>query len=235
MKLTKTLAILSGALLCALSSFASIADAQLDDELSQAMALQGDLTRGQELFTICAACHTTEAWGTNDGVFPQLAGQHPSVIIKQLADIRAGNRDNPEMYPFAKEEAMGGPQAIADVAAYIDTLPMNPEPGYGDETDFARAEKLYFTKCSGCHGTNGEGDDSKFYPRIHGQHYEYLLRQLKWIQSGKRRNANKVMMRKIKRMNPEDMQLLADYVSRMKPPEAMLGEPGWKNPDFWAK
>ena len=100
------------------------------------------------------------------------------------------------MYPLAKEDVIGGPQAIADVAAYIDTLPMNPTPGAGKASDEARAEKLFFTKCSGCHGINGQGDAEKFYPRIHGQHYEYLLRQLKWIQTGKRRNADKVMMRK---------------------------------------
>lgn len=217
------------------ASLSGMADAPLDDELTQAMALEGDKERGQEVFTICAACHTTEAWGTDDGVFPQLAGQHPSVIIKQLADIRAGNRDNPEMFPFAREDAIGGPQAIADVAAYIDTLPMNPQPGNGDVDNPGRAEKLFFTKCSGCHGVNGEGDAAQFYPRIQGQHYKYLLRQLEWIQTGKRRNANTTMMKKIKRMKPEDLELLADYVSRLSPPAEMLAEPGWKNPDFWSK
>ena len=38
-----------------------------------------------------------------DGTFPQLAGQHTTVLIKQMADIRAGERDNPTMYPFAAD------------------------------------------------------------------------------------------------------------------------------------
>ena len=222
-----------------LISVGSRADAPLDDELSQAMALEGDLENGREVYTICAACHTTEGWGTEDGRFPQLAGQHRSVIIKQMADIRAGNRDNPEMFPFAREDAIGGPQAIADVTAYISTLPMTPTPssrsGELSEKDKAKAERMYFSKCGGCHGVNAEGDDEKFYPRIQGQHYEYLLRQLKWIQSGKRRNANQIMMRKINRMKDEDFELLADYISRIPPPEDMVAEPGWKNPDFWKK
>jgi cytochrome c553 len=88
-------------------SLACLADAPLDDELSEAMALKGDATKGREIFSICAACHTTEAWGTKDGRYPHLAGQHSSVIIKQLADIRAGHRDNPEMYPLAKEDVLG--------------------------------------------------------------------------------------------------------------------------------
>ena len=196
----------------------TLADAPLDDELNQAMQLEGDPVRGKELYIICAACHTTEGWGTNDGVFPQLAGQHRSVVIKQLADIRAGNRDNPEMFPFAKRSAFGDAQAIADVSAYIDTLKMNPIPGQGQSTDMEKAERMYFNKCAQCHGTNGQGDAEKYYPRIHGQHYEYLLRQLKWIQEGKRRNANTTMMRKIKRMKLADLELLADDGARRKPP-----------------
>ncbi len=218
-------------------SLTSLADAPLDDELTQALALEGNVENGREIFTICAACHTTEAWGTENGQFPQIAGQHPSVILKQLADIRAENRDNPEMFPFAKEDAIGGPQAIADVTAYIATLPMSPTPSHRAgkliEEDRAKAERMFFTKCSGCHGVNGQGDAEQFYPRIQGQHYEYLLRQLKWIQTGKRRNANKTMMRKIKRMKVADFELLADYVSRLSPPEDLVAEPGWKNPDFW--
>lgn len=217
----------------------TMADALLDDELSQAMALKGDVKNGQKLFTICSACHTTEGWGTNDGLFPQLAGQHRSVIIKQLADIRTKNRDNPEMYPFAKEEAMGGPQAIADVTAYISTLPMTPTPSHGADSmtdkEKAKAERMFYNKCSGCHGVNGEGDAEKFYPRIQGQHYAYLLRQLQWIKTGKRRNANKLMMRKIKRLKTADFELLANYISNLSPPKAMLAEPGWKNPDFWGE
>ncbi len=43
----------------------------------------------------------------------------------------------------------------------------------------------------------GEGDNEKFYPRIQGQHYEYLLRQYNWIKEGKRRNANPDMVKQI--------------------------------------
>jgi cytochrome c553 len=211
-----------------------MAGTPLDDELSQAMALEGDATKGREIFSICSAFPTTEGWGTNNGRYPQLAAQHSSVLIKQLSDVRAGKRGNPEMHPLAMYDEISGPQAIANVVAYINTLPMSPETGKGTAGDRERAERLFYTKCSGCHGVNGEGDEEKFYPRIHGQHYEYLLRQLKWIQAGKRLNANKTMMRKIKRLKLEDLELLADYVSKLSPPAEMMAEPGWKNPDFWS-
>ncbi len=219
---------------CGLIFIASplLADAPLDDELTKAMSLKPDIENGKEVFKLCMACHQANGWGLEDGSFPQLSGQHRSVIIKQIADIRAGNRDNPQMYPIAKESVMGGPQAISDVAAYIDTLPMDPTPGTGRGINEERAEKLFYRKCAECHGADGSGDAERFFPRIHGQHYEYLLRQIKWIRNGKRRNANPVMVKRVKKMKMEDLELLADYVSRMKPPADLLAEPGWKNPDF---
>lgn len=228
---SKIIKLLLTAGLLAYSSFV-MSDALLDEELTQAMKLTGNAKNGKDVFKLCIACHNANGWGQKDGSFPQLSGQHRSVIIKQIADIRAGNRDNPLMEQVAKESVMGGPQAIADVAAYIDTLPMNPEPGYGAGGNNARAEKLFYRKCAECHGADGGGDAERFFPRIQGQHYEYLLRQIKWIREGKRRNANPNMVKRVKKMKMKDLELLVDYVSRIKPPKDKLAEPNWKNPDF---
>ncbi len=208
------------------------ADAPLDDELSQAMAATPDVAAGREVFKLCVVCHQTESWGTVDGTYPQLAGQHRSVIIKQIADIRAGNRDNPSMLVIAQEKVMGGAQAIADVTAYIQTLPMTPNPGLGPGEQLDRAERLYIRKCAECHGSNGQGDAERYYPRIQGQHYEYLLRQLRWIRDGKRRNANAEMAKRVNRLKDRDLTLLADYISRTPPPAEDIAPAGWKNPDF---
>ncbi len=109
---------------------------------------------------------------------------------------------------------------------------MTPTPGLGKGNDDARAEKLYYRKCAECHGADGSGDKKRFYPRIQGQHYEYLLRQIKWIREGKRRNANAVMTQRVKKLKDKDLELLVDYVSRLKPPKGKVAEPDWKNPDF---
>ena len=209
-----------------------LADAPLDSELSQAMAATSSVDAGRDVYKLCVVCHQSDAWGTVDGSYPQLAGQHRNVIIKQIADIRAGNRDNPAMLVIAKEKVMGGPQAIADVTAYIQTLPMTPEPGVGPGVKLKKAERLYFRKCAECHGSNGQGDNERYYPRIQGQHYSYLLRQLQWIKNGKRRNAYPEMAKRINKMKEKDLALLADFVSRMKPPAEDVAPVGWKNPDF---
>jgi len=99
------------------------------EEAMEALKLQGDVEEGEEIYTVCAACHQPTGWGDPLGVFPQLAGQHTTVLIKQISDIRAGNRDNPTMYPFAMQ--IEGAQDIADVCAYIQTREMNPNPRIG--------------------------------------------------------------------------------------------------------
>jgi cytochrome c553 len=81
--------------------------------------------------------------------------------------------------------------------------------------------------------TNGEGDNDKYYPRVHGQHYNYIVRQFKEIKGGKRRNANPEMVEQVKNFSDRDVLAVSDYTSRIKPPKELLAESAdWKNPDF---
>ena len=206
-------------------------------EKDVAMNLKPDLENGIEVYEVCAACHLTEGWGRPDGTFPQLAGQHKGVLIKQLADIRAQNRDNPTMYPFALPESIGDAQSLADVVGYIAKLPMNPENGKGEwakgTPEFAQGEKLYKDNCVKCHGDHGEGIAEKYYPRIEGQHYNYMLRQFEWIRDGKRRNANPDMVKQIKGFSNKDMQMVINWVSRTPVAKKDLAPSAdWLNPDF---
>ena len=206
-------------------------------EQEGALSLKPDLENGMDVYEVCAACHLTEGWGTKEGTFPQLAGQHREVLIKQLADIRALNRDNPTMYPFAKPESIGDEQALADVVAYIEKLPMNPDNGKGEwaegTPEFEQGKKLYADNCVKCHGETGEGMKDKFYPKIQGQHYNYMLRQFEWIRDGKRRNANPDMVEQIKAFSDKDMQMVINYTSRIPvPKEDLAPSKDWLNPDF---
>ena len=201
-------------------------------EREEALTLKADPDNGREVYEVCTACHMPEGWGTVDGTFPQIAGQHRSVSIKQLADIRDGHRDNPTMYPFALPSEIGGVQSIADVTAYMERLKMNPQNGVGKGDDLAHGKKLYDDNCVRCHGANGEGEAAKYFPRIQGQHYEYMLRQYQWIKEGKRRNSNPEMVEQIKWMTDRDTKAVIDYVSRLKPPAELVAPVGWKNPDF---
>ncbi len=184
-----------------------------EGEKIEALKLKGDAKAGAEGYEVCGACHLPNGAGRPDGTFPQLAGQHATVLIKQMADIRAGLRDNPTMYPFAKE--LTDAQELANVSAYIQSLciPLDHGKYEGkDATDqVAKGKALYEKQCLDCHGGNGQGDSAKFYPVIAGQHYAYLLRQMTEIRDGKRRNANPDMVKVIKPYTNEQLVSISAY------------------------
>ncbi len=201
-------------------------------ERERALALAPDIENGLQIYRICADCHQPEGWGLSDGSYPQLAGQHRKVIIKQLADIRAGVRENPEMHPLVSAQEIGGAQAVADVAGYIDTLEISVDTGKGPGTDLERGETLYAGKCARCHGSRGEGDGDRFIPRIQSQHYAYLLRQFRAIRAGKRGNADPEMVVHAQEIADAEAEAVLDYMSRLEPPPEFQAPPGWQNPDF---
>jgi cytochrome c553 len=192
-------------------------------EKLEALQLKGDRKRGEEAYEVCVGCHLQSAAGRPDGTFPQLAGQHTTVLLKQMADIRAGLRDNPTMYPFAA--TLTDPQELADVAAYIEQLCIPLEHGRyeGKDADrqVATGRALYEKECRDCHGANGEGARERFYPVIAGQHYRYLLRQMSEIRDGRRRNANPEMVRIIGKYSNEQLVAIAAYQSSLVMPGRM--------------
>ncbi len=87
--------------------------AKANQEYEKALTLTPDVANGLAIYRECAACHKPEGWGSTTGSVPQIAGQHSKVVIKQLADFRAGNRDSVLMVPYATVESIGGTQAVA--------------------------------------------------------------------------------------------------------------------------
>ena len=192
-------------------------------EKSEALTKKGDVKRGEEAYEVCGACHLPSGAGRPDGTFPQLAGQHSTVLIKQMADIRAGLRDNPTMYPFAA--TLTDPQELADAAAYINSLCIPVDHGKYEGADaavqIAKGKELYEKQCLECHGKTGEGNKEKFYPVIAGQHYKYLLRQMTEIRDGHRRNANPDMVKVIKPYTNDQLVAISAYQSSLVMPGSM--------------
>jgi cytochrome c553 len=186
----------------------------------QLLALQatGDPARGAIAFVPCQGCHRKDASGRTSGAYPRLSGQHAQVIIKQVTDIRAGRRYNPKMEPYLDDHVLT-PLAIADIASYLQGLPISADNGKGPGTAIAAGKKIYENECNDCHGNKGEGDAAKFYPMVAAQHYRYLLRELKFIRDGDRRNANPDMVKRIKAYTDNDLEALADYMAQLPPPK----------------
>lgn len=192
---------------------ASLSGTQFDTALQQ----KGDPARGKAVFAECAGCHHKDASGRSSGTIPRLAGQHASVIRKQLLDIRTGKRNNPLMAPILDDPDLTL-DAIADVASYLASLPVAGPTGKGPGTMIGRGRSLYIQDCARCHGANGEGIAEQFNPRLVGQHYGYLLRELKLIRSGERGNSNADMVGVLKPYAESDLESLADFLSQLPTP-----------------
>jgi len=162
--------------------------------------------------------------GNRDGSIAQLAGQHRTVLIKQLADIRSGVRYNPTMYPFARK--LRDAQAVADVADYVGTLCFPLDSGKYQGADAARqvaeGKQLYDNKCAKCHQPNGEGSKDALYPVLAGQHYKYLLRQMTEVRDGKRVDVPAEMFEAIKSYDDAKLVAVAAYQASLKTPGLLM-------------
>lgn len=82
--------------------------------------------------------------------------------------------------------------------------------------DAARAKEIVGSRCHLCHGVNGESASAVF-PRLAGQHGEYIAKQLADFQSGRRKSDT--MKAQAENLSPEDMKALGTYFeSKTAPP-----------------
>jgi cytochrome c553 len=147
-------------------------------DLQRATRAKPDIEHGSALFTGCVSCHGSQGGGQEDGSTPRIAGQHYPVLLKQLVDFRHGKRWDFRMEEQADEHHLETPQDIADVAAYISQLDFGGTRGIGDGERATDGARIFGSRCASCHGPSGEGDAQDLVPRLGGQHYSYLVRQM---------------------------------------------------------
>lgn len=188
-----------------------------DGDLQATLALPGDVQRGKDAYAECQTCHRTDASGRANLDIPRLSGQHASVLIKQLMDIRSGLRVNEDMREYMHDSDLTL-QDFADMAAYLQSLPVAGKIGQGPPELVARGKALYASDCVGCHGEHGEGRAELFFPMLASQHYGYLLREIDLILSGERGNSNPAMPPILKNYSTEEKQAIAAYLAQLPPP-----------------
>jgi cytochrome c553 len=186
-------------------------------ENSDALHSRPDLDNGSVLFQTCTGCHGTSGGGTPDGQVPRIAGQHFSVLVKQLVDYRNAQRWDPRMERIADQHHLKNAQEIADVAAYaseIETLP-DAGVGVGSGEFLGRGAEVYARSCAGCHGKGGDGSGAQQIPRVAGQNYAYLLRQIHDAVEGRRPNFSASHVSLLKGLDYADIMGVADYLARI--------------------
>ena len=200
-------------LLAALPAFALAANSTQRD-LQQATLAKPNLEHGSELFTQCVSCHGGKGGGQQNGNTPRIAGQHNSVLLKQLVDFRHGKRWDFRMEEHADQHHLETPQDIADVAAYVAQLDAGQARGMGDGNYAAEGAKIFGARCASCHGPSGAGDAQEAVPRLAGQHYGYLMRQMYDAVDNRRPTLQAVHPKKIESLDFEQVRAVADYLSR---------------------
>jgi cytochrome c553 len=203
------------ALIVALPALAVAAPSSRSD-LQRATNAKPDLVHGSGLFAACMSCHGSQGGGRENGETPRIAGQHYPVLLKQLVDFRHGKRWDFRMETQADQHHLETPQDIADVAAYVNQLDAGGTRGIGDGVNATEGARIFGTRCASCHGASGEGNSQQVVPRLAGQHYSYLVRQMYDAVDNRRPTLQEVHPRKIAPLDFEEVRAVADYLSRIE-------------------
>lgn len=177
---------------------------------------------GQRLYAPCVVCHQPNAWGSLDGIIPNLAGQQKRYLEKQLAVFRSGARVDTAMQIVAAHRAFDDQHNIAAVADYLSRLEANPKPVEGSGEHQRLGQEIYSHICAACHGVDGRGAPANRVPRVAGQHYPYLQRQIEAGASLHKDLAPPEMTSALRGMGPQEKDALADYISRLGQSEGLL-------------
>src|ERR1700722_13470054 len=186
-------------------------------EFADATRLAPNTEHGIALFQTCAKCHGPDGSGSRAIGTPAIAGQHFRVLAKQLVDYQHDKRYDIRMEKIAKQHDLQGAQAVADVATYVSKLEWKAAGGIGDGELVAHGRDVYLQSCRSCHGPEGDGNATAFVPRVAGQHYGYVLREMHDAVEGRRPNFSIKHIRLLQTLDHDDFVGVADFLSRMKP------------------
>ncbi len=181
---------------------------------------KGDPAKAQQIVsTLCIACHGADG-NSVDPNNPKLAGQHEAYLLKQLQDFKSGTRASPVMMGMV---AALTPEDMKNLAAFF-TTQKNAGGKAADPKQVELGQKIYrggvmktgVPACAGCHSPSGAGIPAQF-PRLAGQHPEYIVAQLKLFRDEARANDPGRMMRDVAvKMTDKEMAAVAAYIAALK-------------------
>jgi cytochrome c553 len=176
-----------------------------------APAHAADAAAGNDKARACAACHGVDG-NSSQPLIPSLAGQTPMYIYYQLLQFRERRRVNGLMSPFAAHLTDAD---MKDIAAYF--AGQTPR-GSGRPPDAGRSEagKAVVAKnhCGSCHTPALTGQ--KHIPRIAGQHYDYLVKQLRGFKTGDRPDIDGSMTSAAQPLSDRDIVDVSFYLASLR-------------------
>jgi cytochrome c553 len=179
----------------------------------------GEQQPGVDAVATCARCHGVDGGGRDAGAFPSLAGQSPTYLRSSLEAFARGARHSGIMKTVAVTLS---PETLETLANYYAALPA--PPAAGEPADTGKGAQIALRgipvqgvpSCSDCHGP-GEESRNPIYPRLAGQHEEYLATQLQLFAEERRGGTRyaHIMQQVAPRMKPEQMRDVARYYASL--------------------
>jgi len=163
-----------------------------------------DVDSGKARAAACQGCHGAEGVSSSP-LWPSLAGQSAAYLEAQLKKFKSGDRENPVMQPMASGLSDAD---IQNLAAYFASL---PGKSAGGDASLAKVGKDKANMCMGCHGEKLQGKGQ--FPKLAGQHPQYLVKQLQDFKSGARKAGP--MNALAQNLSDDDIKALAAYLGSL--------------------
>jgi cytochrome c553 len=190
--------------------------------LAQAPAAPAPGAKSIEARTaMCMGCHNIKGYQASFPEVhhvPMIAGQNEKYIAAALTAYRSGDRKHPTMRAIAGSLS---DQDIADISKYYSQLggdtKLADQPS--KQPDAQVEALLKKANCMSCHGTNFSKPIDPSYPKIAGQHADYLFVALKEYKQENNPNVgrnNPIMGAMAKQFSNADLKLLANYVGSLE-------------------
>ena len=196
-------------LLLALASAASMAQAQ-------------DAAAGQKKAAMCIGCHGIPGYQASFPEVhkvPMITGQNAKYIAAALAAYKKGERKHPTMKAIA---ASLSDQDMADLAAYYEKHGQASVKTVADAPAAAPSAEvaalLAKGNCASCHGANFNKPIDASYPKIAGQHADYLYVALKAYQTDANPQVgrgNAIMAGQVKQFKRDELKAIANYIGSL--------------------
>ncbi|MEN9916251.1 MAG: hypothetical protein RLY40_183 [Pseudomonadota bacterium] len=173
-----------------------------------------------EVIAGCELCHGNKGNSTSNDNWPKLAGQNANYLIKQMQDFQLNDKykhDNPIMnslvIALSDEEKIKIANHYANLVTTIDTATPHLL-SLGQRIYRGGDLKKGLPACLACHGPAGLGNPPAGFPRLSGQHAQYIAAQLKAFRDAKRNNDKFQMMPIIcRKMNLTEIIAVSNYIS----------------------
>ena len=201
-------------MLALVAAVATVAPAVAQD------AKPGDQKAGEIKASMCIGCHNIPGYQASFPEIykvPKIAGQGAKYISSALAAYRKGDRKHPTMRAIA---ITLNDQDIADVAAFYEGLGKDASaPAKTDMKPPADVEKLLAkANCASCHGADYNSPIDPTYPKLAGQHADYLYAALKAYQTDHNPlmgRSNPIMMGMARPFTHPEIKAIAGYLSTL--------------------